>query len=104
MLRDGEGGATALAGRHTGTILHGGGTGGCYSGKEREKNMASISGETGLNVTLLKTHHSLEPVIESQRRWRIYGSGERSGRVRNRGRASRTCRCPSDTACETLWD
>lgn len=45
MLRDGEGGATALAGRHTGTILHGGGTGDCYSGKEREKNMASIKGK-----------------------------------------------------------
>lgn len=40
MLRDGEGGATALAGRHTGTILHGGRTGECYCGKEREKNMA----------------------------------------------------------------
>lgn len=27
VLRDGEGGATALAGRHTGAILHGGRTG-----------------------------------------------------------------------------
>lgn len=27
VLRDGEGGAAALAGRHTGPVLHGGGTG-----------------------------------------------------------------------------
>lgn len=48
MLQDREGGATALAGRHTGTILHGGRTGDCYSGKEREENMASLKGKQDL--------------------------------------------------------
>lgn len=42
MLRDGEGGATAPAGGHTGTVLHGGRTGDRYTSREREREIARL--------------------------------------------------------------
>lgn len=60
--------------------------------------------KTGLNVTLLNTHHSRVRAIESRRWQRICGSGERSGPAQSRGKASRTYRCPSGTAGGRMWD
>lgn len=53
---------------------------------------------------VLTTHHSRVSVNESQWWQRICGSGGRSGPMPSRGRMSRTCRYPSDTADGRVLD